>query len=322
MATYERRRQEEPLWLAPSSLGHPSHEPGDADRTKPASADAATKYAPTQQSARQQPGSVDHHTPAGSYAYPAIVNLDGELIQVSSQQEAEEARTLLGSIQLDYGVQVSSQKGLEALRQQYDQLPAPVKAQLRTDVWQLKELRALQRALAHFKPLLGQQRIASGHGGIPQQVISISKLREAATQNSPTGKLDGDERNKTSGEFFSQGRNFSLFSAASRQTVDGLNNDESLEATASHELAHGLLGYRLVDFVSAIGYWQDAFDTLSRPGAEKPITLYGESAPAEDLAETVKFYFVNRAKLQDRCPKRFEFMRREVATWNATPSAK
>ncbi len=86
-----------------------------------------------------------------------------------------------------------------------------------------------------------------------------------------------------------------------------------------HELAHGLLGYRLVDFVKAVGYWTDAVDDpAGKAGEEEPITPYGHKNPAEDLAETVKYFFMQPQVIHDRCLKRYEFMVKEVASWHAS----
>ncbi len=238
---------------------------------------------------------------------------------MGSPEEAAEAREILAAIRAGYNVESSSPKGVAALRQRYNQLPEPLKAQIRTDVWQLKELQALSRALQHFAPLLGKRRGNSKNNQIPQQVISVSKLHESATENSPAGRLDGDKQEKTEGEYFPQARNFSLFAAGTNCTSSGFNNPQHLEATAVHELAHGLLGYRLIDFVKEVGYWTDAVDDpAAKAGEEPPITPYAGRNPGEDLTETVKYFFMKPDALQRQCPKRYEFMKKEVASWHAS----
>ena len=197
-------------------------------------------------------------------------------------------------------------------------MPEAQKAKVQTDAWELKEIEALNRALAHFAPLLGQRRAESSQKDIPQQVTTFSKLHETITDNSPTGHPDGNELSKAGGEYFSQARNVSLLSAGTNKTSFGFNNEQQLEGTAIHELAHGLLGYRMLDFTKAVGYWQDPLvDRSTASGGERSITPYGGTNPDDDLAETVRYFFMKPEVLKQKCPKRYEFMQAEVASWNA-----
>ncbi len=197
MASYEQRPK------LPSVLDSPTPaEQSLDDRKAPALSSqsmppASSKYQNTDE--QSETASTAGPNLFSGYVYPTTVSIGSERVQVNSEQEAAEARGILAAIESEATVEVSSQKGVAALRQRYDQLPEALKAQVRTDVWQLKELRALHRALLHFAPLLGQQRKESNARSIPQQVISVSKLHESATENSPMGRLDGNEEKRTAG---------------------------------------------------------------------------------------------------------------------------
>ena len=64
--------------------------------------------------------------------------------------------------------------------------------------WLFEELQALERALAHFAPILGTQRLLSDRAGEEQEITSASKVDQSITTNKATGTLDDD----TLGEFF------------------------------------------------------------------------------------------------------------------------
>lgn len=290
----------------------------NVEREYPADLEAVSKYIPTEQQGKDAAAATPAHSLAlyQSYAYPTVAHIAGEGVQVNSPEEAAEAQAIISAIRNEYGIDISSQKGVDGLRQQYDQVPPAVKNQVRTTEWQLKELRAIRRSLQHFAPLLGKEREKSTSQAIPQQVISMSKLTEAVTNNIPEGQLDGHNLRRTNGEYFPEARNVSLFSAATNNSIDGMSNEKSLEATLVHELAHGLLGYRQVDFVAAVGYWTQGWPPKAIEGAERPPTPRAHTSPDEDLAESVKWFFTKRQSLSDNCPKRYEFLKNEVDSWH------
>jgi hypothetical protein len=290
----------------------------NVEAEQPSELETVSKYVTTKQQSKDAAAATPAHSLAlyESYAYPTVAQIAGESVQVNSPEEAAEAQAIIATIRHEYGIELSSQKGIDGLRQQYDQVPAAVKNQVRTTEWQLKELRAIRRSLQHFAPLLGKQREKSATQAIPQQVISMSKLTGAVTDNAPDGHLDGKDVKRTNGEYFAQARNVSLFSAATGNSIDGMSNEKSLEATLVHELAHGLLGYRMVDFVASVGYWTTGWPPKAIEGAERPPTPRGYKSPDEDWAESVKWFFTKRQSLSDNCPKRYEFLKNEVDSWH------
>ena len=66
-------------------------------------------------------------------------------------------------------------------------------------------------------------------------------------------------------------------------------------------------------------FWTDANTKSGKAGAEEPVTPYGQTNAREDLAESMKFYFLDPAALLKKCPKRHAFAKKTVEDW--TPKA-
>ncbi|NUN13221.1 MAG: DUF4157 domain-containing protein [Myxococcales bacterium] len=285
-------------------------EPGDAAE-KEADSIASGIFEPNfHQSITQSPtGAVSRQT-VDTSTYPKVVTIGNEKVRVGSADEEKEAKQIIESIKELYGIEISSPLGVAAIKQQYTNVPATVTNTLVTKEWEMKELRALQSALAHFAPLLGANR--SGlysllYGG--QEITSASKVDQAIDTNTAAGQLD----TTTLGEFFKGSKNFSMFTAGTNSTVDFTDNQKQLEGTAIHEIAHGLMAGYVDAFMKATGYWTDR-KTKSGSG-EAPITAYGGKNASEDLSETVMYYFVDPKTLKTKCPIRFQWMEFVVKVW-------
>jgi hypothetical protein len=131
------------------------------------------------------------------------------------------------------------------------------------------------------------------------------------------------------GEYFGGGKNVGLFDTVtnlsdSRYVREGStkkDNATTLEANAIHEMSHGLVEpNELANWVAALEFWADEYTPSGKGGAEKPPTKYGKSAAAEDLAESVAIFFINRPSLASSCPLREAFLGTMVAGW--TPKTK
>lgn len=249
--------------------------------------------------------------------YPKIIDIHGEKVNVASAEEEKEANLLINNIKNGYGIDVSSTSGVEAIKAQYDHVPEIVTKQLATKQWELKELRAVSKALAHYAPILGKNREQSSRKGEGQEVTSVSKVDQAIDSNSASGQLD----TSTLGEYFRGDKNFGMFSAGTN-LMGGpsigvfKDNETNLEANATHELAHGLLKYKLDDFIKdSGGYWVSLRVKSNAADAEAPITSYGQTSASEDLSETAKYYFIEPETLKTQCPKRYDFIKKIVESW-------
>lgn len=256
----------------------------------------------------------------GGAKYPKIVTLGTEKVRVKSEAEEQEAQTIIDFIKSEYSIDLSSQAGVDAIKKDYTCVPEAVTDGLKTKEWELKELRALKQALGHFAPVLGKQRATSSRKGVAQELTTGSKVHQGIDEDSASGVLD----DTTMGEYFESSKNFSMFTAGSGFKGDpsvGVfkDNATNLEANAIHELAHGLCQYAEPDFIKELPYWTDAYTASGKAGAEAPMTPYGETNASEDLAESVKFYFLKPADLLKKCPKRHAFVKKTVEAW--TPKA-
>ena len=253
---------------------------------------------------------------------PTIVKIKGESVEVSGDAEKTEASGIIDTIRSDYGISVSSLSGVKAIKKDYPNAPAAVKRALKTTAWKMKELRAVGRALKHYAPILGKSRKNSTRADVAQEVSSVSKVDQAIDVDAPTGVLD----TTTLGEFFGASKNFSMFTAGTDNAKVFGDNDKELEATATHELGHGLMEYNLPDYVAALDFWTDANTKSGKADAEAPITKYGATNAAEDLCEALMFYFIEPEKLLNGrgeakgkpgnpCPTRYWLIDKFVRGW-------
>jgi hypothetical protein len=245
------------------------------------------------------------------------VTIGGEQVNVASDAEKQRAEAIIKAIKDDYGVTVSSSSGVAAVQSHYSNVPAAVTSTVSAGVWELKELVALQAALAHFAPILGKLRASSSAKGKAQEVLTVGKVKRSINANTPAGVLD----NTTLGEMFRSEKNFSMFNAGTRSTVDFKDTGKQLEGTAIHEMAHGLMADQIGHYVNALDYWTDRVTKSGKAGAEAPITTYGQKNASEDLSEAVMIYFMDQPRLKANCPTRFAFIKAAIAAWTPPPSA-
>jgi hypothetical protein len=240
------------------------------------------------------------------------ISVGAEKVWVADEKQEAEAARIISDIRTKYGIEISSVKSVDAVRAHYDQPAAEVRAAVQTDSWQFRELAALERALAHFAPILGEERKSSTRQGADQEVTTAGKSVQSIDTNTPEGKLDP----KTLGEFFKESKNFTMFQRGEVSTIDFPgDNEKQLEATAVHEIAHGLMKYAIDDFMAATGYWTDEITKSGKADAEAPPTPYGQTNAREDLSESVMMLFVDPKRLSVPCPKRFEVLNRVIMAW-------
>jgi hypothetical protein len=266
---------------------------------------------------------------------PRAEKFGGEQVEVRDAAEAAEVRRIMQDIKTKYGIDLKSEQGIQGLKNRYTQVPETVRQGLKTRVWHLDELKALERALQHYEPILGGERTKSTRAGAAQEVTNVSKIEQSIDVNTPAGVLD----TTTMGEYFGDVTNFSLFKAAEGKSGDFPGDvPKQLEGTIVHEIAHGVLRYQIPTFVSRFKYWKDQFTRDADPvtriankNVEAPITTYGTTNAGEDLSETAMFFFVEPNTLKNGrgqpkrtpgnpCPERFKFMEETVKNWK--PKAK
>lgn len=256
---------------------------------------------------------------------PKVVTVRGEQVEVKDDAEEKEAEKLIDEMSTEYGVSVSSMAGVKAIQKDYPNAPEAVRNALKVTAWKMKELRAVKRALSHYAPILGTKRALSTRAGVDQEATTVSKVAQAIDEDTASGALD----TTTLGEFFRSSKNFSMFTAGTNSEVDFPgDNNKQLEATAIHEIGHGLMEYALGDYIAGLDFWTNRNTKSGKAGAEAPITKYGAKNAAEDLCEALMFYFLEPEKLKkgrgatkgtpgNPCPKRYALVHGFIRGWRA-----
>ena len=185
--------------------------------------------------------------------------------------------------------------------------------------WELDELKAIERALTHFAPVLGDARKTTMPKGPPQEFVNVGKLN---TSPDDDPKMLGD---RTRGEFFREAQTFGVFEPG----PDSPTGADEVERVATHEVAHGIFDPQLDAFMKATGYWEK--EKVRRKESERvegPPDGYADRNAREDLAQSVMYFFVDPERLKkgdghgrargtwgNPCPRRFAFIQKIVAGW-------
>jgi hypothetical protein len=307
-----------------------THEPAPGDRAADAPAVASARLDPAtaqilalQQSAGNRAvASLIARAPTfldqvgmffGKKTYLATVA--GEEIHVSSEAEEKDAARIIADISSTYGIDVSSVKAMKALKGANKQATQAQLDKVSKRPWLYKELQAIERALAHYAPILGKARAGSTRSAAPQELVAVGKLEERL------GVTAGKTVFKPTvmGTYFSASQTFAMYKHGETATPDFADIDKQIEGTAIHEIAHGIFDYAEADFVKTFDYWLDADTASGKAGAEPPPTKYGQTSAAEDLAECAMLYFLDRPRLEKDCPLRTAFFDKLVKGWEPEP---
>ena len=247
--------------------------------------------------------------------HPVVV--EGESVIVTSVAEETEAKTIITTIRDTHGITVDSLKAATATKDAYQNAPKKVRDKIKALPWRMKDLRAVKRAVEHYAPILGKARATSTRSTAAQEATTVGKVNTSITEDTKKGKVDP----QTLGEFYDTDRAFAIYKSSETNREDFANVEKQIEATTTHELAHGLMYYMINDFMTATGgYWRDEDTKANKKGAEKPPTAYGRKNAREDLCESVMLYFCDEKRLKRKCPKRHAAIDAAVKAWT-TPTA-
>ena len=254
-----------------------------------------------------------------------VVEIGAEKVRVATSAERTDAERIIKDVKAKYGVMFDSIAAQRTTRKHYSDLGAATEEQLKAvDVvpWEYTELQAIERALRHFEPVLGERRKGSSRASSAQEIVSVGKLT-TSPDDDPARPND-----KTLGEYFAEAQTFALFQPAPTSATD----IGALEAKATHEIAHGVFAPQLDAFMKATGYWSAKYVKSKKRGAEAPPDSYADTNASEDLAQSVMYFFTDPDRLKNGrpgraagtwgnpCRKRYEFIKRVVGGW--TPSSK
>ena len=244
-----------------------------------------------------------------------LATVAGEQVHVANEAEEKDAARIIADISSRYGIDVSSVKAMKALKGANKSAPKDLVDRIAKRPWLYRELQAVERALAHYAPILGKMRAGSTRAKAPQELVAIGKLEERL------GVKAGKTVFKPTvmGTYFGASQTFAMYKHGETATPDFSEIDKQIEGTAIHEIAHGIFQYAEADFVKTFDYWLDADTKSGKAGAEPPPTDYGQTSAGEDIAECAMLYFLDRPRLEKDCPKRCAFMDQLVKGWEPEP---
>jgi hypothetical protein len=254
---------------------------------------------------------------------PKEAAVGAEKVMVETDAEEAQAKTLIEGIKSKYGVEISSAEGVKSTLALYKDAPQAERDKVKARPWLLSELKSLDKALAHFQPIMGASRASSTRKDVSQEVVKAGKATFSISSNSATGTTDS-----TLGQYYRDDKTFAMYAKNETSTIDFPGDKEKQqEATAVHEIAHGLMDYALDGFIAATGYWTNKTTRSGAADKEAPPTSYGNKNAGEDLAESVMFYFVDQARLKDGesgkakgtpgnpCPERLAYLKTVIEGW-------
>ena len=247
-----------------------------------------------------------------------------ERVRVASEDERKDAERIMKEARSKYAITFDSIASRRASREYWGVGGKVTDNRLKAvavEVWDYKEVKAFEKAFTHFAPILGDARRASTRAKTAQETATVGKL---------TISPDGDpavKEDRMRGEHFPDARDGVLYPPDPDLSASDPNY---FELHATHELAHGAFAPELDAFMKATGWWRAKY-VRSRKG-EAPPDSYANTNAAEDIAQSVAYFFVEPERLKsgdgkhdpgmpgNPCPKRYAFIRNVVGGW--TPSKK
>jgi hypothetical protein len=276
-----------------------------------------------------------------------VTALENEV--ASELPEVDEMVAIRNTIRDTYGIALDNEAGIHALTQSYkdEAKSKSIFKKLQQKPWNVKELRMIQQAVAVYGPILGANRdVALGD----QSITSISRLKgSASTDDQGNAYIEGEKGTglSTMGETFTSEvdgeklKNFSMFEP-SLEVLDFAGDphnptqeelDKGYRGTAIHELSHGLIeklpapngaadypdGKKVTNMINhwanTLAYWTKVYTASGAPGAEAPITDYGQKSAAEDLGEAIMFFVEDPVSLESKCPIRYNFIANTLSAY-------
>jgi len=248
------------------------------------------------------------------------IKLGNESVRVANDAEQAEAERIVKDVKAKFGVSFDSLAAHKAtLADSEGSAPEDRRKALAVKPWELDELKAIERALTHFAPVLGEARKKTMPKGPPQEFVNVGKLNSSPDDDP---KVLGD---RTRGQFFRDAQTFAVFEPG----PDSPAGDDAVERVATHEIAHGIFDPLIDSFMQATGYWEkEKVKRKEGQRVEGPPDGYADRNAREDLAQSVMYFFVDPERLKkgdgrgrakgtwgNPCPKRFAFIQKVVAGW-------
>ncbi|MFE4690657.1 hypothetical protein ACFRH6_11430 [Streptomyces sp. NPDC056749] len=193
-------------------------------------------------------------------------------------QKKAERDFLTQKIASDFGIQLNSSAGAEAVRHAtLGSLPFTPNHAIKPREFSLKHLHQMHAAMNHYAQILGKGRANSSRSETGQEITQA-------------GAADWRSTHHIFGEFSKDHKLINLYTSAIE--VSGM---DSIEPTVVHELAHGILGYALPTFTK--DFWE-------KPEPPLPFNGAPSATPQLDFISSVISYLHNASEMQRRSPRR------------------
>jgi hypothetical protein len=257
-----------------------------------------------------------------SASRPAVVWIGRERVRVASEDQRKDAERIITEARSKYAITFDSIASRRAAREYYGVGGNVTDAGLKAtdvDIWDYKELQAFEAAFRHFAPILGDARRSSTRAKTAQETMTVGKLT-MASDDDQTGK-----EARARGQHFADAKTAVLYEPDADLSV---SEPHYFELHATHELAHGAFAAQIDAFMKATGWWSRLRVRTGK--GEAPPDSYANTNAAEDIAQSVAYYFVDPERLKkgdgkhkagepgNACPKRHTFIRNLVGGWTAS----
>ncbi|MEO6083245.1 MAG: hypothetical protein ABIQ18_09070, partial [Umezawaea sp.] len=234
---------------------------------------------------------------APTKAYPQPPNAPAtEQVAVPKDADPEvvttEARQAMADITEKYGIEVDSTASATAIKESHPGASQANLDKVTARKWDPKELKGLQDALTHYEPILGAARENSTRAGHAQELTNVGAVSRAIKGTTPFLLATG--------EYIASHNTFTIYPMAMIGNSFG-GGAKEVEATATHELAHGLLKYALPEYSTKFGTWDADGKPVLAAGAERPYKNTKDAA--DDFKESIKSHLLGGSTFAETAPK-------------------
>ncbi|HEX6343746.1 hypothetical protein [Umezawaea sp.] len=203
-----------------------------------------------------------------------------------------EARRVMADITEKYGIEVDSTAGASAVKESHPGTSRANLDKVTARGWDPRELKGLQDALAHYEPILGAARESSTRAGHPQELTTVGAVSRAIRGTSPFLLATG--------EYIASHTTVTLYPMAVVGNSFGGGAGE-VEATATRELAHGLLQYALPEYTARFGTRDTDGKPVLAAGAEPP--HQNTRNAADDFKESIESHVLGVSTFAGTAPE-------------------
>ncbi|WP_431954924.1 hypothetical protein [Actinacidiphila sp. bgisy167] len=201
----------------------------------------------------------------------------------AAQRESE---LLAQQIESEFGIRLDSDAGVAAVKETHPQAPEAEKAEVKPLPWTVGELKSLYAAMKNYAPILGSRRAHSSRGSVAQEITVVGHVKTALHENRTY--FDA------AGEYILSRNVINIYRAAH-------SGGGSIEAVATHELAHGVLRYALPDFTKK--FWE---------GVEGP---WNENSPEHDFQQSITSFLQGSPEFFSKAPRHAHAIEVLQAKW-------